>query len=370
MIDTDQNKNFCPAPWVSLYVEPNGRVDNCCVAKNNLGNIQETSVQNIIFGRTNQEVQQAMLDNQTVPGCSWCHGGGQNLQARLLRQFPDTADSVYQTGQFDLRYLDVRWNNTCNLACVYCGPTFSSLWANELDSSIKIQREEKHNLLDYVLDNVESLQEVYLAGGEPTLMRENELLLEQLAKRNPNVKILVNTNLLNNHTRIYQQLLEFENTTWLVSFEDRDQRYQYLRHPGRWTQFETNLRTLKTQVPVEQIYFNMVYLSLNAMSIWDTIDWLLDQGFVRTMTLALINNGVFDTPFDPACLPRSYRDQILTRISSGQYSSLHGYSNVTESLAKPDLDPVKLLTHLKTLDHRRNLNSRNIFPEVYQAIES
>ena len=372
MIDTSKNKNFCPAPWISIYVEPNGRVDNCCVGKNNLGNLSDAeSATDILLGDVNLGIQQAMLDNQTVDGCSWCHKGTDHLQARFLRQFPDTSDPIYQQGKFSMRYLDARWSNTCNLACVYCTPTFSSLWSSELgDRSIKIEKENKNTLLDYVLDNVENLEEIYLAGGEPTLMRENELLLTELSKRNPNVKLLINTNLLNNETKIYQQLLTFPNATWLVSFEDMNERYEYLRYPGNWKNFSTNLLALKQQVPVEQIHFNMVYLSLNAMTIWDSIDWLFDHGFKRNMNLALINNGVFDSPYNPSRLSMSFREQVLERIAKSDYSGLHSYQNITDSLALPTTDHIQLLQTLAELDQRRGLDSRKVFPEIYNSIES
>lgn len=370
MIDTSKNKNFCPAPWISIYVEPNGRVDNCCVGKNNLGNLSVTeSVADILLGDVNLGIQQAMLANQTVDGCSWCHKGTEHLQARFLRQFPDTSDPIYQPGKFAPKYLDARWSNTCNLACVYCGPTFSSLWASEIgNQSIKIEKENKNTLLDYVLDNVENLEEIYLAGGEPTLMKENELLLTELSKRNPNVKLLINTNLLNNETKVYQQLLTFPNTTWLVSFEDMNERYEYLRYPGKWSNFSTNLLALKQQVPAIQIHFNMVFLSLNAMSIWDSIDWLFDNGFSRTINLALINNGIFDSPYNPSRLSINFREQVLERMAKSDYSEIPSYQNITDSLALPTTDHIQLLQTLAELDQRRGLDSRQVFPEIYKSI--
>ncbi len=43
------NDAFCPLPWGSIYVETDGRVDSCCIAHNNLGNLHKTKLQNTMF---------------------------------------------------------------------------------------------------------------------------------------------------------------------------------------------------------------------------------------------------------------------------------------------------------------------------------
>jgi hypothetical protein len=368
------NKNFCPAPWISVYVEPNGRVDNCCIGRNNLGNLSEVeSIAEILTGPTNIGIQQSMLNNQVVPGCTWCHGGIdgglETLQVKMLRDFPNKDDPIYQVGSFDLRYLDARWSNTCNLACVYCGPEFSSRWAQELGRTIKIERGDKNNFLQYVLDNVESIKELYLAGGEPLLMKENELLLDELVVRNPDCKLLVNTNLLNINTKIYQRLISMPNVEWLVSFEATGAEYEYLRWPGIWSDFESNLLQLKRDVPVHRILFNMVFLSFNALSIWDTIDWLRDRGFSGT-ALTVYNNGTRPGPFDPRGLSVEYRNQVIERMQQKDYSNITGYQNVIKSLASTEQISVQFVDTLINIDNSRNLNSRQLFPDVYKSIES
>jgi len=375
MIDPG-NKNFCPAPWISLYVDPTGRVDNCCVARNNLGNLDEVdSVAEILTGPTNINIQRSMLNDQVVLGCSWCHGGIdgglETLQVKLLQHFPNKNDPIYQVGSFDLRYLDARWSNTCNLACVYCHPTASSLWAQELGHTIKIERSDKNNFLQYVLDNVESFEEVYLAGGEPLLMKENELLLDELVVRNPKCKLLINTNLLNTDTKIYQRLISMPNVEWLVSIDATGAEYEYLRWPGKWSEFESNLLQLKRDVPVHRILFNMVFLSLNAMSVWNALDWLRDQGFpAPASSLTVYNNGTIPGPFDPRGLSTEYRNQVIERMQQKDYSNVNGYQNVVKSLAGTEQISVTFVDALKNIDDRRNLNSRQLFPDVYKSIES
>jgi len=371
MIDQN-NKALCPAPWVSLYVEPNGRVDNCCVGKNYLGNIQENNVKEIVFGPINQSIQQNMLNGVYPGGCDWCEKGSNSLQQRMFDIFPNRGKENYQLGTFKLQYLDTRWNNTCNLACVYCTPEYSSTWAQELNKPIRIEKQYKKELLEYVIDNVENLKEVYLAGGEPLLMKENELLISALKGKNPNCHVLVNTNLtqVKNNT-IFENLVSLKNVAWLVSVDDSQERFEYMRYPANWDEFTDNLQLLKSKKSIDSIAFNMVLTSLNALTIWDTVDWLLDQGFrADRCTIQLFNNGLSNHPFDVRSLPIEYQQQAMIRMNQEKYKNTANWESVYEYLAKlvEYTSPLTLKNYLSEFDSRRGLDSKVTFPLVYEYL--
>lgn len=370
MIVIKNNQSFCPAPWISLYAEPSGRVDNCCVAKNYIGTV-DTPIEQVLTGQKNIKIQRDMLDNIEVPGCSWCKTGPENLQQNLLNMYPDLADPLYQSGKFQLKYLDARWSNTCNLACVYCASGFSSLWAQELNEVVKIEKESKNKLLEYVVSNVETLTQVYLAGGEPLLMKENEILVEEIVNRNPDCRILVNTNLLNVNTKLYRRLISLPNVQWLISFEDMGDRFEYVRYPGTWSQFKTNLLDLLKTVGPEKISFNMVYMNLNYLTFWDTVDWAETQGFLKKkMNIALYNNGVHDGPLDLCSLNNQSREQATQRILSKDYTNMYGYNKTLDYLQGDVKINKNFVVHCTAMDQRRKLDSRALFPDVYQSIES
>ena len=81
------NKSFCPAPWNSFFVNPDGAVENCCVSRNKLGNINDVpDIKKIIFSNKNLKIQQDMLDGKPIEGCKWCHDTTHSLQKCLLSQ--------------------------------------------------------------------------------------------------------------------------------------------------------------------------------------------------------------------------------------------------------------------------------------------
>jgi radical SAM protein with 4Fe4S-binding SPASM domain len=366
-----ENKNFCPAPWTSIYFDPAGEVDNCCVAKNYLGNVNTDSIQNIIFSEKNQQVKQHMLDNKEVDGCKWCFNKSHSLQQLMLRSMPKFEESALysSTENFNLQYLDVRWSNTCNLACVYCSPTYSSLWAQELDQEVRLDRSAKDKLLNYVLENIKTLKHIYMAGGEPLLMKENDLVVSALAEHNPECSVKVNTNLTQvKSNKLFNNLTQLKNCDWLVSVEAMGNKFEYIRFPAKWHEFEENLEILKSSVPMQKIGFNMVFTSLNGLEFWDTVDWLMLQGFGSyCMSIALYNNGTYKGPFDLRHLPVDYQQQVLIRMSDSKYHSMPGWQNAYDYLnAGIHITETDLWNYLSELDQRRGLNSQAVFSNIYQ----
>ena len=246
MQNLGDNKSFCPAPWNAIYLEPNGKIESCCVAKNNIGNVKESDIETIIAGQRNIEIKKKMLAGEPVAGCRACHDKKQSLQRELVKRFPPkTQTSLYQSpSNFDLQYIDARWSNVCNLACVYCGPTLSSMWAEELGQPNRVERQDKVDILNYFLDHIDALEYIYLAGGEPLLMKENEIIVKAIAQHNPTCRVLVNTNLLNVDNTTFSDLTKLVNCEWLVSVDAMRDQYEYIRYPGRWPVFEQNLATL------------------------------------------------------------------------------------------------------------------------------
>lgn len=369
------NENFCQAPWLSVYVDPAGAVENCCVSKNSLGNVNSENIRDLVKQGKNYQIQQSMLNDQSVQGCSWCQGRSHTLRGRFDSLFPDHQDPLYQNpGQFELRYLDLRWSNVCNYACVYCSPTLSSAWATELGETHLIQRETKKELLTWVLEQIENIQHIYMAGGEPTMMRENEVILEAIRDRNPDCKILINTNLSHaQSSRVFEIGKDLVNCSWMVSMEDRADRYDYIRYPGKWGEFSQNLTRLQNQVPALAIAFNMVFLNLNALTMWDTVDELLERGFDPDgITLSLYNNGTIAGPWDMIHTTKNYQTAVCDRMNRDRYQDLIGWQNIREYLlGLGDCnDPTAMLQQLRTLDQRRRLDSRKTFPLVYQFIDT
>jgi MoaA/NifB/PqqE/SkfB family radical SAM enzyme len=187
--------------------------------------------------------------------------------------------SVYEQNQFvNYSVLDLRWRNTCNYSCVYCEPSLSSKWAVERNKHTLFNIDEQYltAFKQNILEHVKEIKHVYLAGGQPLLIKENLELLETLKIHNPNVTVRVNTNLSNINNKIFKLLTEdFKNTKWTISIDSVLEDYEYVRYPGNWNNFLSNLTYLYTKT--KNIDYNMTWSVLNAFTIFDAIDLLQEK---------------------------------------------------------------------------------------------
>ena len=379
------NDAFCPLPWGSIYVETDGRVDSCCIAHNNLGNLHETKLQNIVGGSKNIQIKQEMLAGQRAQGCKVCYAPGDNVDEgrkyhrdNQLVEFdtwqPDKA-FFDQPENFKLQYADLRFRNTCNYGCVYCGPDLSSTWASELKQFVKIDESAIADVTQYFVDNAVDLRKIYMAGGEPLLIKENQVILEKLLEINPHCHLVVNTNLsMIRGNRIFELLTKFPNVDWLISAEDMGDRYNYIRYPGDWTVFAENLDILKAAIPAtHKVKFNMVFSALNAKTIWDYVDFLFDNGHARDydhLNLAYINNGHQFIWCDARALPASYIAEVKEIITARKPTGTRFDQELQFVLDCLDVSVSdngyhNLFDRLAELDQRRHLDSHTVFSDIY-----
>jgi radical SAM protein with 4Fe4S-binding SPASM domain len=377
---TIDSNYFCPAPWVSLYVDPQGNIENCCVSKNKLGNINKTfAIKDTISGSNNLDIKTMMLNDIPIEGCKNCYSqiGTHTLQHHFKKKYNHLGDDFYKdTNNFVLKYLDLRWNNTCNFACIYCGPGLSSLWAEQKYQVVKM-KEAKGDLLDYVLESAADLEEIYLAGGEPLMIKENEIVLTKLLEVNKSCRICVNSNLsLIQGNKVFELLKQFNNVQWLVSGESIADQYEYIRWPGKWNIFLENLHIINS-IPNHRLSFNMVFMNINSLSIWDFIDLVHQDLNIdhRSITVNIYNLRDNNGPWSIQRLTDYQRELVRQRISKNDYSNILGIDNVIASLTdnrpsnQSKWDGLEYtVEEFNKLDQDRKLNSRAIFPDIYDAI--
>ena len=282
-----QNRSFCPLPWTGFIVQQNGDVKNCVLAKKTLGNINKNKIQEIIHNDVNADIKKKMLADQKPDSCSGCYKLEKDknsfdiISQRIyyMKELRSIDPSLYdQISNFQLHTVDIRWTNQCNQACVYCGPHNSTLWEKETGRAEIMKPEAKTAVRDYIFKNIKQLKNVYLAGGEPTLMNENQEFLQLLLKENPKVQLRVNTNLSHTNTKVANLIKKFENVHWIVSVESTRDYYNYIRYGGNWDVFCGNLKEIK-KIKKHKISFNMLYCILNHLEIFRCIDFLIGKGY-------------------------------------------------------------------------------------------
>ena len=374
------NKHFCPMPWTGLMYNFDGEVKNCIrsdSATGRLGNIKDNTIEEILLGPTNVTKQINITNNKPAAGCHTCydleHGkqGFDIISDRIfyIREFKKTPLDAYRTDNFDLQTIDVRWTNLCNFACVYCGPEFSSKWANELNviKSTPTEQQQK-DFTEYIYRHAKNLKHVYLAGGEPLLMKEN---LELLLKLNPDVNLRINTNLSKVDTGVFDAVCAFKNVHWTVSAETIEDEFEYIRFGGRWQDFLDNLNTIRKLD--HKISFNVLWFLLNYDSVFGYVNYLKGLGFHNNSFII----GALLTPeyLNIRHLPQNMLNLLKTKLESKinnrpGYLLEDSYRNMLHYIEQPiEKNLTRSFEKLAVMDQRRGVDSSKIFTELYKLKE-
>lgn len=215
-------------------------------------------------------------------GCEYCRNiedaGGQSDRITNL-DFPGVhapveLDTDPMATTVTPRILEVYFDNTCNLKCVYCGPSFSSLWHAEnvkfnnweetgflslSPTNPKSQRieENKEKLFAWLQNNVQHLTNFNILGGEPLYQREFDRCLELFDQcPAPNLDLQIYTNLNTTPDRLMDavervnQLIQqrkLKNFTVTASLDCWGPAQEYARFPLNLESWEHNFNLLLAQ---------------------------------------------------------------------------------------------------------------------------
>jgi len=370
------NPYFCPMPWTGLMYNFDGQVKNCIRSAGPLGNIKDQPIEQILVNN-NQVRQQQIVDQQPVETCHTCYDlergkkGFDHISDRVfyIRELKNIPMETYQINNFDLRTIDVRWSNLCNFACVYCSSEFSSRWSDELKIRHAVPSDQQlTDFKNYIYDHADQLRHVYLAGGEPLLMKENLTLLEKL---NPSANIRINTNLSKVDTRVFDAVCKFKNVHWTVSVETIAEEFEYIRHGGSWVDFLDNLAIIKQLN--HKISFNMLHFMLNYNSIFDCVDFLKQLGFHNNSFVigALLKPEYLNIRHLPQGVLHSVKSKLQDRINQKPgYLLEDSYRNMLHYIDTPFEKNIKLsVDKISEMDQRRSIDSRTIFKDFYKDID-
>lgn len=248
-----QSMNFCSVPWNYIKIGTQGEVSTCSHATKRLGNLHENGIEQILSSNELKQIKTNLYNDQKDLNCSSCvsMGNAEEVEYNFLRGhynsiFQKVSLDYSDNTDFVLSGVDLHWGSTCNLKCITCWPPQSSSIAQELGVPIStVSVEAADNFIDYIIQNQSTLREVYISGGEPTLIKHNLRLLQQLDK-NTDCMFRVNTNMMFDlDNLIIQELKKFSNVMFTISADSViPERFNYIRRGASWDKFISNLNAL------------------------------------------------------------------------------------------------------------------------------
>ena len=339
--------------------------------------------------------RQRMLQGQwPKQGCDYCKNielaGGQSDRITNLNfpgmHAPPELDQNPTATQVTPRILEVYFDNTCNLKCLYCGPHFSSLWDAEnvkfgqvaFNKSSNIES-NKQKIFDWIKINGHQLTVFNILGGEPLYQRELEQCLDIFDQHPaPELKLQIFTNLnckLSHLQKIVTQvkqlidqdkLREFEIT---ASLDCWGAPQEYVRYPLDLKNWEKNFEYLVTQSWVNLIISSTVTPLtiktlpelLEKIKFWNQTRRVYHyQNSVNNPSYMFIDifGDIFVEDFEKSLALKP--DNTPEEKSSKQY--LKGIATQSASAGPNILEITKLFNFLNEMDCRRSTSWKQTFP--------
>ena len=304
-----KNKSFCMYPWIHLHAFPTGEAYPCCNTEMSelVGNTRESTIREVWDGAPMQEVRRKMLAGESVKGCTRCYeqedSGFFSMRMSANKHFGHhIALTDNPNPPMKLIYWDIRFSNLCNLRCRSCGHIFSSNWYDdqvklagqkwkEQNTRINFAGRSEDDIWNQLEPQIDNLEQVYFAGGEPLIMEEHYRLLHELIKRGrTDVRLIYNTNfsqLTYKKTNVLELWREFDSVSVGASLDGSGVRGEYIRKGTNWAQVELNREEMLRVCPRVDFYISPTLSIMNALHIPDFHrDWV-NKGFIKPQDLML-----------------------------------------------------------------------------------
>lgn len=217
--------NKCAAFWNMASVRSNGDVHPCCRFKKPVTKFNG-SLGDILKSSEFKELRKRSSNNEQIPECSKCF-----LEEKLGKQsLRQEYNKTFTTDTVELKFVDLSFNNICNLACDGCWGDWSSKW-NELIYGKSNNNYRQITNIDTVPD---SLEEVWFLGGEPLMTNLHYKFLTKVNDLS-NLTVLYNTNgtfLLKDHE--IELLLNAKKVTFNLSIDGYGELNNNVRSGSDW----------------------------------------------------------------------------------------------------------------------------------------
>jgi hypothetical protein len=160
--------------------------------------------------------------------------------------------------------------------------------------------------LDYV-------EQIYFAGGEPLIMEEHYLILEELERRGRfDVRLIYNTNFTDVRLKdrlVFDYWKKFDSVSVGASLDDMGPRAEYIRKGTTWYEVEVNRISMMEICPKVDFYISPTLSIMNALHLPEFHRNWVERGFIRAQDL---NVNILQDPayFRIDIAPPEYKQRI------------------------------------------------------------
>jgi hypothetical protein len=258
-----------------------------------------------------------MLNGKKPTECDYCWNIEENSESysdRIYKSSEPWSEPYFEeiknsrwSVDFNPRYVEVSFSNTCNFKCSYCGPSYSSQWLQEIKQHGGYNISPEYNSYKDLVERnavpilhgehnpyVEAFwkwwPELYrdlhtfrITGGEPLLSKDTWKVLDYIVEeKNPNrdLKFAINSNLgvddfliekLIDKLKIIINENRVKEVIIFTSIDSWGEQAEYIRNGLKFEKFWNNIDKLLSSLPKLTITIMSTYNILSPFSYHELI---------------------------------------------------------------------------------------------------
>lgn len=424
----DLSPSFCGAKWYNATIWLGSGMTTSChhppAHKINLDAIKDnpSALHNT---PEKKEQRRQMQCGERPSGCEYCwkleDAGTQSDRIYKSKIYTEndliTAKALDYTRDVNLKTLEISFDRTCNFACSYCNPAFSTTWAKDINTNGPYtdlftdgRNHFTHNHSGSQLYKIgetnpyveaffewwetdlhETLDELRITGGEPLMSADTWRLVDwyKANKGKSKTRLAINTNLcakLELIDKLIQLSHDVEALDIYTSAEAIGHRAEYIRDGMDWELWTSNMHRLAKEGKLRGLHVMGTPSVLSIMEITTFLDWCLyyKQLYGKDSLTFTLNILRFPSFQSVTVLPEGMRWHAARRIEewviqNKDNSLLHGMeidhasrlanylrtvSQAHDGASPIDKLKVDLKNFLKQYDYRRNKKIALACPEI------
>jgi hypothetical protein len=274
--------NWCPEIYKSMFVDlfndDKIRVAPCCQADSAIEPIDSFDFKTSPYLTSLRTQFDQGLKPSACNRCWQAEDSGHKSRRQSAIEFFNLAEPDTEVL---LEGLDHSATWACNMACIMCGPTNSSLWSKEKSytsadlKTIGRSFQKDNNILSKL--DVSNIKKLHFNGGEPLLNLHQLGLLKQLDEQDvlKNVLISYNTNgSIFPDSRIIEYWKQSRLVKLFFSIDATDAAFEYIRWPGDWHKVNENIQRLRDILPSNVMFgLNVTVGNYNILELSSLWNW-------------------------------------------------------------------------------------------------
>jgi pyruvate-formate lyase-activating enzyme len=422
-----KSESFCGAKWYNATIWlGSGMTTSCHHPLPHKVSVEEVEANPKALHNTakKKSEREQMQQGQRPAGCEYCWKiediGRDNVSDRVYKTVlysDEDLNDAYRTpaGQdVDLQTLEIAFDRTCQFACSYCNPAFSSTWVRDIkqhgpytelvsdgrnhfthahDSSQLYTLNDRNPYVDaffawWESDLHRTLKELRITGGEPLMSGYTWKLLDWFKENRgkSSTRLAINSN-LGMPTEDVIKLLDRANGIELdlyTSNESLTDHAEYIRDGLDWKQWTANMHMLAGSKRLRGLHVMCTVNALCLESLPEFLDYMMmfKQHYGRDFPTFTLNILRFPSFQSPLVLPDAIRQKhgnrlqtwydnnknsdLLHQMEINQVQRLIDYLDVVKTPHSDTFNHASLHNDFKKFheqyDQRRGKNFRNTFP--------